>query len=90
MDYEKELISEMSKAIDRIDRSVDGINITLAKQEIHLEEHIKRSKLLEDQMEPIKQHVNRVNSLLLLLGGIFALIGAIKGIIEIARVLHII
>lgn len=85
MDYEKELLNEMSKAIDRIDASVDGINITLARQEVHLEEHIKRTAMLEQELKPIQQHVNRVNTAILLLGGIFAIIAAIKTIIEIVK-----
>ena len=85
MDYEKELLREMSNAIESIDKSVDEINITLAVQSEQLRQHIKRSNLLEEQMEPIKQHVNRVNALMLLLGGLLALVGAVKGVIEIIQ-----
>lgn len=85
MDYEKELLREMSKAIENIDSSVDSINITLAKQEVSLNEHIRRTTLLEQELKPIQQHVNRVNALMLLLGGILAVVGAVKGIIEIIQ-----
>jgi len=85
MDYEKELLHEMSKALERLDKSVDGINITIAKQEVHLAEHIRRTSLLEEEMKPIRDHVNRVNALILLLGGILALLGAVKAVIEIVQ-----
>lgn len=83
MDFEKELLSEMSKTLERLDTSVDNINITLGKQEVHLAEHIRRTELLEESLKPIQEHVNRVNALMLALGGLFALLGAIKTVIEI-------
>lgn len=85
MDYEKELLHEISKALERLDNSVDSINVTLAKQEVHLAEHIRRTELLEEEMKPVRDHVNRVNSLLLIIGGIFAVIAAVKGVIEIIQ-----
>lgn len=69
--------------IDAIDESIDEINITLAKQEVQLAEHIRRTKILEDQVKPIQEHVSRVNSLLLLFAGILAIIGGVKGFLEI-------
>lgn len=85
MDYEKELLHEVLKTLERLDSSVDSINVTLAKQEAHLGEHIRRTELLEEEMKPVRDHVNRVNALLLLLGGLLALIGAVKGVIEIIQ-----
>lgn len=85
MDYEKELLQEMSKSLERLDTSVDSINVTLAVQAEQLKTHIKRSDALEEQLKPIQQHVNRVNTLMLLLGGILALLGAVKTIIEIVQ-----
>lgn len=89
MDYEKQLLNEMAKSIQRIDESTDHINITLAIQATQLAEHIKRSDNLEEAMKPLQAHVNRVNALLLILGGIFALLGALKGVVEIAQLLHL-
>lgn len=83
MDYEKELLQEISKSIERLDNNVDSINMTLARQEVHLAEHIRRTELLEEEMKPVRDHVNRVNALMLLLGGILALLGAVKTVIEI-------
>lgn len=85
MDYEKELLQEMSKALERLDLSVDKINVTLAKQEVHLADHIRRTQLLEEEMKPVRDHVSRVNALMLLLGGLLALVGAVKGVIEIIQ-----
>lgn len=85
MDYEKELLHEILKGQNRLDESVDEINVTLAKQEVHLAEHIKRTSLLEEALKPIQQHVNRVNTAILLIGGVFAILAAIKTVIEIIK-----
>jgi hypothetical protein len=85
MDYEKELLQEITKSLERLDVSVDSINMTLAKQEIHLAEHIRRTALLEEEMKPVRDHVQRVNTLMLLLGGILALLGAVKTVVEIIK-----
>ena len=89
MDYEKELLQEILKSVDRLDVSVDAINITLAKQESHLEEHIRRTELLEEEMKPVRDHVQRVNGLLLIFAGIFACIAAVKGFLEIFQFFNI-
>lgn len=85
---EFDIVKEIFHKLESLDNNVDAINITLAKQEVSLTEHIKRSNLLEEQMEPIKAHVNRVNSLILLLGGLFACIGAIEGFLKILDLLR--
>lgn len=85
MDYEKELLQEISKSIDRLDNNVDAMNVTLAKQEVHLAEHIRRTELLEEEMKPVRDHVNRINALILLFGGILAILGAVKAAIEIIQ-----
>lgn len=85
MDYEKELLQEMSRSLERLDVSVDSINLTLARQEVHLDNHIRRTQLLEEAMIPVREHVSRINTLMLLLGGILAILGAIKAIIEIIQ-----
>lgn len=85
MDYEKELLQEMSKSLERLDTSVDSINVTLAVQSEQLKTHIKRSDMLEEALKPVQEHVHRVNALILLLGGILALLGAIKTVIEVVQ-----
>lgn len=81
------IVKELFNKLESIDHNVDQINITLAVQAEQLKEHIKRTNLLEEEMKPVRAHVGRVNTLLLLLGGIFALIGAIEGVLKILKLL---
>lgn len=48
---------------DKLDKVVDhiaSIEVTLAKQHTSLEEHIRRTNILESKVEPIEKHVNMV------------------------------
>jgi hypothetical protein len=46
--------------VDKIIEKVASIDTTLAKQEVNLALHMRRSDALEAQIEPIKQHVAMV------------------------------
>lgn len=81
-------MKELFLKLDSLDKNVDAINITLAKQEEQIAHHIHRTDLLENALKPLQTHVNRVNSLILLLGGIIALIGALEGILKILDLLR--
>ena len=84
MDYEKELLQEMSKAIERIDSSVDGINITLAKQEANLKLHMKRSDELENHVKRLEDETRTIRIRQAKFDGGVALIGIISLLIGIA------
>lgn len=83
MSDELNIVKEIFHELQLIRGEVNEINVTLAVQAEQLKEHIKRTNLLEEEMKPVRAHVGRVNGLILLLGGIFALIGAIEGILKI-------
>ena len=88
MSNEINLAKEILHKIDSLDKNVDEINVTLAVQAEQLKIHIKRTEMLETELKPIQQHVNRVNALMLLLAGILALIGAVEGILKIFNLLR--
>jgi len=68
----------MSDRIDKIFDKLGSIDVTLAEQHVTLKEHIRRTEILENQIEPIKKHVNMVNGALKLIG----LLGVVAAIIE--------
>lgn len=41
--------------LEKIDARLDNIDITMLKNTISLEEHIKRTNLLEEEFKPIKK-----------------------------------
>lgn len=66
--------------LEGMDKRLDSIDITLAKQAKDLEYHIKRTDLLQDEMKPIKEHVTLVKASIKIIMGIGAVIGFIAGV----------
>lgn len=75
----------MKKRLKRIESHIGEINITLAKQSVILEEHVKRSNMLEDALKPVEKHVSMMQGGLKLTG----LIGVILGILKLIQELYI-
>lgn len=67
------------KRLENIEISIHSIDITLAKQSVSLDEHIRRSNLLEEKMVPLEHHVAMTHGALKLIG----LMAAIAAIIEV-------
>lgn len=61
--------------IDRIQAHMSSIDVTLAAQHVSLDEHIKRTNLLEQEIKPIKEHVGTLRALIRLVGILSALAG---------------
>lgn len=66
--------------LEVMDKRLDSIDITLAKQAKDLEYHIKRTDLLQDEMKPIKEHVTLVTTAVKILMSIGALLGFVAGV----------
>ena len=88
--WDKEFMDEFFRSIERIDSNLDSINITLAKQEVSLTEHVKRSnnlekhvEILETKVDDVKTKVNYGEGALKIFGIISIAIGATAGLIKI-------
>lgn len=73
----------LENKVDKIVESISEINITLAKQSVILDEHVKRSNLLEAKMAPLEKHVVMINGVLKFLGLIAVFVGIVEGIFKI-------
>lgn len=74
----KDDIAKVEGKIDKMDDRLDKIDTHLAVYNEQLKEHIRRTELLEADVEPIKVHVNKVHGALKLLGSVGILLGIIK------------
>lgn len=72
---------KLEEKIDKIADKISNIDITLGKQSVILEEHVRRTNLLEEQIKPIERHVNMVQGGIKLLG----LIALVASVLEGAR-----
>lgn len=79
--------NRLESKLDRLDERLDRIDVTLAAQHVSLAEHIRRTQILENHMEPVRTHVTMVKGVakaigLLALGG-----GIAQGVASILELL---
>ena len=68
--------SRIENKLDQINNNVGEINITLAKQHISLEEHMRRTRILEEKIMPLERNNNEFRGIMKLGGVILTLITA--------------
>lgn len=71
-------LNALEESLVSLDKNLDSIDKTLIKQEASLEEHIKRTAILESKLEPVEAHVNKVNGAFVLLGVLSTILGILK------------
>ena len=52
----------MKEQLDKIDQKLGTMNETLIRNTVTLEEHVRRTNLLEDKMQHVEHHVDRMES----------------------------
>lgn len=77
MEMLKDSLDGMNAKLDKLDSRLDNVDITLVKQHAQLEEHIRRTNLLESEVKPIKEHVSNLRGI----GKLIAILGSIVGLI---------
>ena len=57
-------LERIEDKIDKVVEHISSIDITLAKQSVVLDEHIRRTNILEKKIEPIEEHVSSMRTAL--------------------------
>lgn len=70
--------------LDEIIDKLNGVNISIARIEVDVAHHIKRTDLLEQQVEPMKKHADELAGVVKFL----KLAGVIIALIEAVRMFH--
>ena len=80
------------EVLDKIGDDLSSMKITIAKQEENLKEHIRRTELAEENLEmlrgeiqPLKEHVIAINSILKGIGVVSVIIGSAAGFFQISK-----
>jgi hypothetical protein len=71
--------------IKSINEKIGEVNVTLAKQEVNIDTHIKRTNILEDKIVPIEKFMGTVNAGLKLIGAGAVLVSLATGIIKLVE-----
>lgn len=72
----------LENKIDVISDRISNIDVTLGKQAVILEEHVRRTDLLEKAMKPVENHVHAVHTILKLLGFVAVIATILEVIID--------
>jgi hypothetical protein len=76
-------LERIESKIDKVVEHIGSIDVTLAKQSVILDEHIRRTNILEKKFEPVEEHVASVHTSLKTLKfalKILAILGASGGL----------
>lgn len=71
-------MQRIADKLDKIDDRLNSIDKTLAAQHVSIEEHIRRTNLLENDLKPVKRHVTMVEGVLKFLGALAMVAGLIE------------
>jgi hypothetical protein len=64
--------------LDKLNDKLSIIDTTLVKQQTILDEHVRRTNILEERFEPVEEHVNSLKSIV----RFFKFLGVIAAIVE--------
>jgi len=56
-------MERLEEKLDKIVEQIAEINVTMARNTASLDEHIRRTNMLEEKLEPVEKHVLMVNSI---------------------------
>ena len=69
--------------LEKMDIKLNSMDLSLLRNTISLEQHVKRCDLIEKDLKPIKQHIVVYNAIFKILTFSALIIGIIAGIYEI-------
>lgn len=70
--------------LDAILEKITQITVSIAKIEVDVAHHIKRTDLLEKQVEPMKKHADELSGVV----KFFKILALVIGVIEAIRMFH--
>jgi hypothetical protein len=79
-------LDKIEVIMSKIDERLDSVDVTLGKQHVSLENHIRRTELAERQIAIVNSHVDNMkgaSKTLVIVSGIVVLIGALYGLFKI-------
>lgn len=72
----------IEQKLDSVSDRLSSIDTTLAAQHESLKQHMKRSDLLEAQVEPLKRHVAMVEGIARAIGGVAVLAAILEAVVQ--------
>lgn len=75
-----EFMDRVLDKLDRLDERLDSMSNTQVRQAASLDEHMRRTEILENEMKPIKNHVALTSAVAKIVAAVGALLSLALGI----------
>jgi hypothetical protein len=81
----EELHTQIIAKLDKLDERLDSVDKVLVRNTTSLEDHIRRTEILENEMEPVKAHVAQVSGAMKLIIAISSVAGIVQAVYLLLR-----
>lgn len=78
MDNNENRFDKIDVKFEKLDERLLSIDKTLERNTVSLEEHMRRTSILEEQIKPISKHVAMVQGVLQAAGGLLVLLSILN------------
>lgn len=83
-----ERLSKIDVKVDKLDDRIASIDRTLAVNTESLVQHMRRTALLEDDLKPVKKHVNRLDGAMKTFAFISLVVAILAGIMRVLGIFN--
>jgi phosphoenolpyruvate carboxylase len=87
---DKKLLEKLDEKLDLVETRLSSIDVTLAKQELNLQEHMRRSllneeaiDLIKEELKPVQKHVTQVHTILQVVGFVAVLVSIVASVVKV-------
>lgn len=88
MSHQDDRLFRVEDKLDSLKDTLNEINITLAAQHESLKEHMSRTRLLEDRVDPLEKNATMTHGAIKLVSGGVAVISAVHSVLAVLQALH--
>lgn len=78
-------LSKIDAKLDKLQEHLASVDVTLAKQEVSLTEHVRRSGLLEENVKMLRSDFTPIQKHVIMIGGALKFLGLISALLVIAE-----
>lgn len=86
MSDQNDLLNKIYDKVEKIDDKMAALDVTTVRQQVILDEHMRRTEILEgrtdkmfEELKPLKSHIALIDGGVKIIAGSFAVISAILG-----------
>lgn len=87
---DRKLLEKLDEKLERVEEKLASIDVTLVKQEVNLQEHMRRSllneeaiEIIKEELKPVQKHVTQVHTIFQAVGFIAVVVSIVAGVVKV-------